>query len=499
MRKWLGLWAAAAAAASLAASAAGAAPKAGASGLPRTLRALGEAADKQDCKTIARLGGPLLDRQLDSLPSDMVPRFYDLVVACEAATGATVRAYAHALKGTALEQSTDILWALRLVLEIQAKNYPAAVVTVETMAQGRGAALNAIETSGMWQFDQSLKEAGMTAQRRRLLKVLASDSYLPDDLYGPDDDFKLAYANLLVDSGDTAAARPVVAGLHDVRILVTAILDPRLRGLLAPGLDIRAAGEAELATHREAAARHPDKLGPILFVAADLGRLGRAQEALQMLQGIASKVDDPAAFTDRDKRLNWYWNAVAGTESMLGHYDQAVAAFGKAVALGESGAPNVSQVINLAQMQNRFGRAADALKTLAVFADPKRQSSPYGEMQLRYARSCANHLAGRDADTAADLAYLKAHEKDAGSALGDALICLGDMDAAAAALIRRLDDPERRAGALLDLSDFDDPPVALPPGPGGDRVEALLARADVKAAIDRAGGTRRFHIVRVEM
>jgi len=467
--------------------------------LSRTMMAIGEAADKHDCKTIARLGGPLLDRQVASLPPEMVPPFYDLVVACEATTGATVRAYAHALKGTQLEQSSDILWTLRLALEVEAKNYPAAVATVETMAQGRGAALNALETSALWQFDQSLKEAGMTAERRRLLKILASDSYLPDDLYGPDDDFKLAYANLLVDSRDSAAARPVVAGLQDVRVLVTAILDPRLRALVAPDLDIHAAAEAELAAHREAAARHPDKLGPILFAAADLGRLGRAQEALQMLQGIASKVDDPAAFTDRDKRLNWYWNAVAGTERMLGHYDQAVAAFGKAAAFGESGAPNVSQVINLAQMQNRFGRGADALKTLAVFADPKRESSPYGEMQLRYARACANHLAGHEADVAADLAYLKAHEKDAGSALNDTLICLGDMDAAAAALIRRLDDPERRAGALLDLSDFDDPPVALPPGPGEGRLKALKARADVKAAIERAGGTRRFHILRVEM
>ncbi|MEA3032795.1 MAG: hypothetical protein QOH86_811, partial [Sphingomonadales bacterium] len=250
---------------------------------------------------------------------------------------------------------------------------------------------------------------------------------------------------------------------------------------------------------REAAARHPDKLAPIVLAAADLRRLGRPQEALILLQGAASKVGDETAFTDRDKRFNWYWNEVASTEAMLGHYDQAVAAYAKAAAFGENGTPNVSQVINLAQTQNRFGRGADALKTLAVFSDPKRQGSPYGEMQLRYARACANHLAGHDSDTAADLAYLKAHEKDGGSALDYALICVGDLDSAAAALIRQLDDPERRADALLDLSDFDDPPVALPPSPVAGRIEALEARADVKAAIGRAGGTRRFHILRVEM
>ncbi|MEA3032210.1 MAG: hypothetical protein QOH86_226, partial [Sphingomonadales bacterium] len=176
MRKWFGLWAAAAASASLTAGSAGAAPKAGADAAYLTLMDISEAANKHDCKTVARLGGPLLDRQLASLPADLVPPLYDLVTGCEAASGATARAYAHALKGTALEQSTDILWDLRLYLEIKAKNYPAAVATVEAMPEGRGAALNALETSWLWEFDRSLKQDGATALRRRLLKVLAGDS-----------------------------------------------------------------------------------------------------------------------------------------------------------------------------------------------------------------------------------------------------------------------------------------------------------------------------------
>jgi tetratricopeptide (TPR) repeat protein len=418
MRKWFGLWAAAAAGAGLIAGAATAAPKADEGGLSRTLLEIGAAADRHDCKTVVRLGAPVLDRHAAALTGDLAPLIYDLVVGCEWDTGATERAYAHALRGTALVQSSDLLWRARFGLELSAKNYPAAVATVEAMAQGRGAALNGVDLSWIWQLDRGIKDSGATALRRRLLKVLAGDSYLPDDLYGPADDFKLAYANLLVDAGEAPAARALVASLQTASAIASASLD----------------------------------------------------------------------------QFNWYWNGVAATETTLGHYDQAVAAYAKAAAFGERGGLNVSQVINLAETQNGFGRGADALKTLAVFADPKRRGSPFGEMQLRFARACANHLAGHEGDTAADLAYLKAHEKDGGPALSDALLCLGDMDAAAAAFIRRLDDPDRRAAVLLQLSDYDDPPVPLPADPVESRLAALKARPDVKAAIDRAGGTRRFHI-----
>jgi len=66
------------------------------------------------------------------------------------------------------------------------------------------------------------------------------------------------------------------------------------------------------------------------------------------------------------------------------------------------------------------------------------------------------------------------------------------MDGAAAATIRRLDDPERRAGALLQLSDYDPPPANGSHDPIDLRLGDLKHRPDVRAAIGRAGGTRRF-------
>src|SRR4051794_6576262 len=103
MRKCFGLWAAAIGMAGLAAASGQAAPKADAGGLRQTMSEIAAAAGRNDCKTIARLGVPVLDRQTAGLPADVVAELYDLVVGCEWDAGATERAYAHTLRGTALE------------------------------------------------------------------------------------------------------------------------------------------------------------------------------------------------------------------------------------------------------------------------------------------------------------------------------------------------------------------------------------------------------------
>jgi hypothetical protein len=115
-------------------------------------------------------------------------------------------------------------------------------------------------------------------------------------------------------------------------------------------------------------------------------------------------------------------------------------------------------------------------------------------MAMRYNRACAHAVAKRPGDAAADLAYIQTNSKDAPGMLGSLLLCLGDLDGAAADYIGRLDDPETRSEALLELSDYDDPPVKVPLDPAAARVPALKARTDVKAAIARAGGIRRFRV-----
>lgn len=89
---------------------------------------------------------------------------------------------------------------------------------------------------------------------------------------------------------------------------------------------------------------------------------------------------------------------------------------------------------------------------------------------------------------------MAAHERDSPEVLTEVHLCAGDLDAAAAVMIRRLDDSDQRVNALLHLSDYDPPAPRYPLSPYYARLPDLKARADVQAAIKRAGGTRRFHL-----
>ena len=480
-----------------------------------TMRKIAEAAERKDCKTILRLGVPLIEaRKASGLPGELEAANYALVILCEVEGGLNDRAYAHALRGTALDHASDDLWALRFALEVDGKRYEEAVKTIEAMAQGRGAALNEISINGLYRFEGELKDAGKNALRKRLLAVLASDTYDPKDLYLPADGFRLLYARLLLREGDATGARRIVTTLRTPSQLAEASVDRDLRGFLPADFDVRPAVESALAVYREAMARDPDRLMPIIDTANTLRQLGRGEEALTLLQGAERRLEDaetnrfvgedaneaaePAAsdsgFTDEFEHLPWFWDSYAKTQEMLGRYHDAVKAYGQGGAVDEAGALNVSQLLNLADMQVRFGRYDDALRTIAVFNDPKRERSPYGEMVLRYVRGCSLALAGKAAEAASDVEFAKAHAGDHPGAHSHLLVCTGDMDGAAAAIIAQLEDPDRRGRMLLKMSEYDDPPVALPADPTEPRYKALKARADVKAAMDRAGGTRRFRI-----
>jgi tetratricopeptide (TPR) repeat protein len=479
-------------AAAVAALAAAPPPAAGPGPTAAALLDVAKAADEGDCKTVVKRGPPLLDLGgASAIPAELVPPAYDMVVACEVQEGAAAAALAHALRGTAVEASSDYLWRTRLALQVEAKQYEPAVATIEAMSQGRGAVLNGNPDLVGLTYRKVRDDA--PALQPRLLKVLASDAYAPEKYYGPPDGYRYEYAVLLAEGGDKASAKAMLSGLRDPDIIAKALVDLRVRGLLDREPDLRQAMEAMLAGHRDAVARFPQRLGPLLMAAGDLRRLGRPNEAVALLQSVAARLDDPKDFEDKDEYLNWWWDGLAHSYAAAGKYAEAVAAFRKGAALNEGELPNVSQVINLASLQYDWGHGADAVATLAPLDDPKARMSPYGSMQLHGARACA-HAADKHPEAAAqDLAYIRAHGKDSPATLGFTLLCLGDFEGAAAAYIRRLDDPKLRTDALRELSEYDASPSGAP-DPLGNRLAALRGRADVKAAIARAGGTRRFHL-----
>jgi tetratricopeptide (TPR) repeat protein len=458
----------------------------------QALAQIATAAEAGDCDLVLKRAVPFVERRKRVLPNELTVIFYEAIAACHIEAKREDEAYGAALGGTALAESTPRLWYVRLYSEIEKKRWTDVAVTLEAMTQGHSATLNGLPIPVMWELLNAMKEGAAAEPRTRVLKLLASDSYAPDETFGSNDGFRLMYAQDRIAAADRAAAGPVIARLEDPSHIATASLDPRMRGYLA-STDLAASATKRLARHQLWVAREPDRLRPLIAAATNLRQLGRAKEALDLLRSAEPRLDKLTETEDSDQ-VNWWWNELALTYEALHLPDEAVEAYRNGSKASEDGVPNVSQLINLALAQLRFGRPKDALATIALRDLSAEGASPYGSMLYRRARACALHLEGRGGEAKADVDYVVSHEKDAPVAVTELHLCLEDMDAAAASAIRRLEDLEQRPVMLLELSDFDLAPPPLVTDRNARNREALKKREDVKAAIARAGGTRHFNV-----
>jgi hypothetical protein len=111
-------------------------------------------------------------------------------------------------------------------------------------------------------------------------------------------------------------------------------------------------------------------------------------------------------------------------------------------------------------------------------------------MVVRTLRVCAlAQLPDQEAMRRA-LADVVAHAEDSLLQLKQAAFCANDLDLAASAFIRQLDHPADRRNAVLSVQTF-----AGEREPAGIEAQ-LLARSDVKAAVERAAHRRSFPVVR---
>ncbi|MBS0505155.1 MAG: hypothetical protein JSS55_15425 [Proteobacteria bacterium] len=465
--------------------------------LPKPVRKLAEAidaADAKDCGKAVKLAERLAEAKggLNELGQSLA---LDTLARCAFMTGDKAQAAVLIRRATAFDAASDDIWHRRLQIDLLAQDWDAAVGSVEAMVtDGRGGALNRISEEAISHLDNELRRAKRKDLQKRLLQVLASDGYSPTDLFADTDLYRRRLAIQMAEEGDTARAKALVEGLTDPWSVARASLDLRLRRFLPADPDIRALLERRLEGRLRIMRANPDRLEPLIYVASDLRKLGRVEQALKVLQTAAPQIAEADAYVDAAKHGSWWWDELSRTYVALGRFDEAADALRKGGELSENGGSNVSQTINLAHLQVRAGRSGDALKTLAAFMTTPHNISPYGEVALRSARACAFADTGNRAEALKDVAYIRDHQLDAPGSLDGVALCVGDLDGAAAALIKRLEDPDERVDALLDLSDYDDPPVKLPDNIFNRDNKKLIERPDVKAAIASAGGTRRFRI-----
>ncbi|TCM43257.1 tetratricopeptide repeat protein [Novosphingobium sp. ST904] len=414
---------------------------------------------------------------------------------CEARTNRIEPALVHARAATAITGAPEIAWTLRFGIELDGGKPEDAVATLEAMQQRLPEGIDGVDTEWLFALSRKFLEDKDNPAYRRLLALLTAPEFARGKEDMAFDWMRRSYARLLLSSGDRPAAAAQIAAIRSADALREITLDPALRDMLPASFDLRAAYERQIAALESRSVTRPGLLELPIAIAASRRTLGQAEKALATLEAARPEGVLSKQFSDHDKQLNWWWDGMARTYEQLGRYDEAAAAYRKAIEGGERGAGNFSQTINLAYLHSRFGHDDAALATLAtVEGKTDSMASPYGVMELRLARGCAAQALGKTDLAQADLAYAEAHAADHPEAVTDLQICTGRIDAAAASMIARLDDPDRRINALTQLSDYDPLPANLPPSPFAAGLETLKHRPDVQAAIARAGGTRKFNI-----
>jgi tetratricopeptide (TPR) repeat protein len=292
-------------------------------------------------------------------------------------------------------------------------------------------------------------------------------------------------------------AREISKRLQNPSTLLHVRVDRRFDALVKAEpriFDLPAAVERERRRLSKAVAANPRSLSVRVQYGYALLAAGRFTDVLILADEVISRtIDAPAGsppYDDIPDQLNWIYNHKADSLRALGRWEEALAVMEAARKKSEEGDDNVSQAINLGWHYVDYGRPQDALTALDGI-DWARSLSPYGRMQLQHVRYRAYLQLGDTQEAGNVFAYLREHREDAEDTWQLAMIDALDFDGAAALLISRLRDPQRRSDALGEVQEYQ--PLPRLPRQADERArwEKLISRADVTAAINEVGRRER--------
>ncbi len=236
------------------------------------------------------------------------------------------------------------------------------------------------------------------------------------------------------------------------------------------------------------ASEHPGFIEPVALKAQGHVQLGNPQEAMLILQNAREQVLSGELIDDVGEQMPWLLNDMASVAEALGEFDLAIELMSQAAGLSEYNSPNVSQRVNLAFMLAMDGQQERALSEIATI--DLEQTSTYGKAVILAARICANHFSDQTSQIEEDLSALQDSGMIVSALYQYAFACLDDRERGAALLIERLEHPAARTSALASLQSYLDVEGEYK-GPYHALLnahdDALLARPDVAAALERAG------------
>lgn len=404
------------------------------------------------------------------------------------------KAHGLAVQATRFPEADNAAWMVRFSSAFTIKNYGDAAHSLTMFAQRWPAKLGDIVPGAVMQLHYQLKLAHEDDADHLMLDELFDAGWKtkgvePSNLWRD-----LALEHL--QRGEVARATKVAFRVTSGQIALSMRVDKRFDAITVAhpdAFDVDRLIAAEITATEAQIAAHPDQLQPV----TDLQELFLITRQYPKVLSIsddavarAERREGAKTYTDFSDRYNWILDSRSRAFKRQGQWDKAVATEVLAARLPEQGGINVSQSINLGELNAELDQPDNAATAIVQLGD----LTPVGQMQLEGVKL---HIAvDRHDEQAAStaMAYLRAHRAEEPDTLQDALLLRGRLDEAAALLIERLENPEWRTDALVDMQHYAD--VARTPMEKtiNDQWNTVTARPDVQAALQKVGRIEKFDI-----
>lgn len=328
-----------------------------------------------------------------------------------------------------------------------------------------------------------------SAPRLQLLQALLRADWNPEPVGVSGVWKELALSKIRL--GQRDAARALLTRITAPDDLIGVRSDKRFDGLFGPDdsrFKVEAAAVRRADLLRTFADSHPKDLKPEVELAGALLALGRNEEVIERADRALTRIQ----YGDGPFKHSWQKTRLMGRRSKalsrLGRFQEAQLQLEQSAQPDAQGEADVNQVLNLGAFYCSTGEADAALAATRRASD----MSDYGKAVQAYVQYCAAVLKHDPILAERALAFLRAHQDGNEGPLLSALVRGNRMDEAAKAVIDRLAAEDTRNDMLIELQDYLEARHAPGNEPIHARWDALLARDDVRRAVEQVGRIQHY-------
>lgn len=290
--------------------------------------------------------------------------------------------------------------------------------------------------------------------------------------------------------GESAQAAAVAATIESPRPLVELMIDRRFDDVFGPSADrsklVRAALAREDKLSLEAVSEDPDNLVATLRRVQFLRSVGRDAEVLPLVRRLTTDMDE----VERSgSKAFWILNEAAYSLASLGRGREAVELMDRLLKIDIENNPDlINMSINKGAILNQVGMHDEALRHVsAIESSQAKYASPFGMMWVAATAACALAAQDKGDEARKTLGRFKDKSGDNEAAATQAMLCLDDLDAAEQLLLKRLSG-DNGVSVLMKLQKYEiSGKASAIDHLTAARLEMLLQRPKVKAAIEEVG------------